>query len=329
MPVSRWKAAAWVCIATFALATLEARAQSTEAYPAKRIRMVLPQPPGGAVDTISRSLGMRLTEILAQPIVVDNRPGANGILAAETVAKAAPDGYTLFMAVDTNLVVNQNLYAKVPYDPFRDFSPIGVVAKVALALVVHPSMQANSVSELIMLAKSRPGKINYASIGFGTQQHLGMELFKSMAGIHLTHVPYKGTAAAIAEVLAGRSDLMFTGTPSALANAKAGKLKVLAVTSAQRSPLAPELPTMSEAGVPGFELYAWFGLLAPAKTPEPIIERLSKALSESVAHVEFRKVLSSQGIEPLGSSPAAMTALMKSDTDKWAKVIRDSGAKVE
>jgi tripartite-type tricarboxylate transporter receptor subunit TctC len=291
--------------------------------------MVLPQPPGGAVDTISRSLGIRLTELLSQPIVVDNRPGANGILAAETVAKAPPDGYTLLMAVDTNLVVNPNLYAKVSYDPFRDFAPIGVVAKVGLALVLHPAVPAGSVRELIALAKSRPGELNYASIGYGTQQHLGMELFKSMAGINLTHVPYKGTAAAVTEVLAGRTALMFTGMPSALANAKAGKLKVLAVTTAQRSAFAPDLPTMAEAGVPGFELYAWFGLLAPAKTPEPVIERLSKAVSESVAYPAFRKILTAQGIEPLGGTPAMMTALMKSDTEKWAKVIRESGAKVE
>jgi tripartite-type tricarboxylate transporter receptor subunit TctC len=188
---------------------------------------------------------------------------------------------------------------------------------------------AGSVRELIALAKSRPGELNYASIGYGTQQHLGMELFKSMAGINLTHVPYKGTAAAVTEVLAGRTALMFTGMPSALANAKAGKLKVLAVTTAQRSAFAPDLPTMAEAGVPGFELYAWFGLLAPAKTPEPVIERLSKAVSESVAYPAFRKILTAQGIEPLGGTPAMMTALMKSDTEKWAKVIRESGAKVE
>jgi tripartite-type tricarboxylate transporter receptor subunit TctC len=233
------------------------------------------------------------------------------------------------MAVDTNLVVNPNLYAKVPYDPFRDFAPIGLVAKVGLALVVHPSVQASSLRELIALAKSRPGEINYASIGYGTQHHLGMELFKSLAGINLTHIPYKGTAAAVTEVLAGRTALMFTGMPSALTNAKAGKLKALAVTTAQRSEFAPHLPTMAEAGVPGFELYAWFGLLAPAKTPEPIIERLSKALSGSVAHPEFRTVLTKQGIEPLGGTPAMMTALMKADTEKWAKVIRDSGAKID
>lgn len=331
MSASRWKVRACaVCLLAWATGvSQDAWSQTLESYPSRPIRVILPQPPGGAVDIISRALGVRFTELLGQQIVVDNRPGANGIIAAEMVAKSPPDGDTLFMAVDTNLVVNPNLYTKISYDPFRDFAPISVVAKVGLALVLHPSVQANSVRDLIALAKARPGEINYASIGFGTQHHLGMELFKSMAGINLTHVPHKGTAAAMTEVLAGRSALMFTGMPSALASAKAGTLKVLAVTSERRSILASDIPTMSEAGAPGFELSAWFGLLAPARTPEPIMERLAKAAAESVAHPEFRKMLSSQGIEPLGSSPAAMAALMKSDTEKWAKVIRDSGAKVE
>ena len=330
MSQSCWKRAAYVlCLLAGAAGGERALSQTAESYPSKPIRIVLPQPPAGAVDIIARTLAARLAESLAQQIVVDNRPGANGIIAAETVARSAPDGYTLLLAVDTNLVVNHNLYAKISYDPFRDFVPISIVAKVGLALVLHPSVQANSVRELITLAKSRPGEINYASLGFGSTHHLGTELFKSMAGIDLTHVPHKGTAAALTEVLAGRTGLMFTGMPSALASAKAGTLKILAVTSERRSGLAPDIPTMSEAGVPGFELSSWFGLVAPSRTPEPVVERLAKAVSESAGHAEFRKVLSSQGIEPLGTSPAAMAARMKSDVEKWAKVIRDSGAKIE
>ena len=326
--LGRWAGLAITLIAGISAPT-GAWPQTADAYPNRPVRVILPQPPGGAVDLIARSLGTRLGELLGQQVIVDNRPGANGVIATELAAKSSPDGYALFLAVDTNLVVNPSIYSKLSFDPFRDFAPISIVAKLGLALVIHPSVKANSVRELIALAKSHPGELNYASLGFGSTHHLGTELFKSMAGIDMTHVPHKGTAAAMTEVLAGRSALMFTGMPSALPSAKAGTLKILAVTSEHRSSLAPEIPTMSEAGVPGYELGTWFGLVAPSKTPEPVIERLSKAVADAVAHPEFRKVLSSQGIEPLGTSPAGMAARMKSDVEKWAKVIRDSGAKAE
>jgi len=324
----RWAGLAVVLIAGVAVPA-SAWPQTADIYPNRPVRMILPQPPGGAVDLIARSLGTRLGESLGQQVIVDNRPGANGVIATELAAKSPPDGYAIFLAVDTNLVVNPSIYTKLSFDTFRDFAPISIVAKLGLALVVHPSLKVNSVRELIALAKSRPGEINYASLGFGSTHHLGTELFKAMAGIDMTHVPHKGTAAAMTEVLAGRSALMFTGMPSALASAKAGRLKILAVTSEHRSSLAPDIPTMSEAGVPGYELGTWFGLVAPSKTPEPVIERLSKAVADAVAHPEFRKVLLSQGIEPLGTSPAAMAARMRSDVEKWAKVIRDSGAKAD
>ena len=324
----RWTGLAVVLIAGMSIPT-SAWPQTADIYPNRPVRMILPQPPGGAVDLIARSLGTRLGELLGQQVIVDNRPGANGVIATELAAKSPADGYALFLAVDTNLVVNPSIYSKLSFDTFRDFAPISIVAQLGLALVVHPSVQANSVRELIALAKSRPGELNYASLGVGSTHHLGTELFKAMAGIDMTHIPHKGTAAAMTEVLAGRSALMFTGMPSALPSAKAGTLKILAVTSERRSSLAPDIPTMSEAGVPGYELGTWFGLVAPSKTPEPVIERLSKAVADAVAHPEFRKVLSSQGIEPLGTSPAAMAARMKSDVEKWAKVIRDSGAKAD
>ena len=323
-----WQRSLAVLLVVF-LFNLVSVASAQDTYPSKPIRLVLPQPPGGAVDIVARQLAQRLAESMGQQVVVDNRPGANGIIAAELVAKAPADGYTLLLAVDTNLVVNPNLYRQLPYDPYRDFSPISVLAKVGLVLVAHPSVPANSVTELIALAKANPGKLNYASLGSGTQQHLGMELFKSIAGINITHIPYKGTAPAMADLLGGAVSIMFTGMPSALAQAKSGKLKLLAVTSPERSGLAPQLPTMVEAGVPGFELSAWFGLLAPANSPVRVIERLTQEVAKAVANREFRTNLQNQGLDPLGSTPEAMLALMKSDTEKWARVIRDSGAKVE
>src|SRR6266850_2499946 len=245
---------------------------SAEDYPARPLRLVLPQPPGGAVDFISRTLGATLQKSIGQAIVVDNKPGANGIVAAEFVAKSAPDGYTLFMAVDTNLVVNPSLYAKVPYDPFRDFAPISVIARNGLVLVANNGFPPNSVAEVIAYARANPGKVNYASIGYGTQHHLGMELFKAMAKIDLVHVPYKSQAAALTDVAAqGGSSIMMCGTPAALAMSKAGQIKILAATSLERSRYLPDVPTVAEAGLAGFDVSGWFGLLAPAETPAPVL----------------------------------------------------------
>jgi tripartite-type tricarboxylate transporter receptor subunit TctC len=304
-------------------------AAGAQEYPARPIRLVLPQPPGGAVDLISRTLGATLSKSLGQAIVVDNRPGANGIVAAEHVARSEPDGYTLFMAVDTNLVVNPRFYAKVPYDPFRDFAPISVIARNSLVLVANNSLAANSVAELIALARANPGKINYGSIGYGTQHHLGIELLKAMAKIDLVHVPHKGQAAALTELIRGELGVMICGTPAALAHSKAGQLKILAVTSRERSKFLPEVPTISESGLPGYDVSGWFGLLAPASTPPSVLAKLQQEVLKAVQDSEFRSALLKQGLEPLGTTPAEMLALMKSDTEKWAAVIRDSGAKIE
>jgi tripartite-type tricarboxylate transporter receptor subunit TctC len=299
-------------------------------YPARPIRLVLPQAPGGAVDFISRTLGATLQKSVGQPIVVENKPGANGIVAAEFVAKSAPDGYTLFMAVDTNLVVNPSLYAKVPYDPFRDFAPISVIARNGLVLVANKSFPPNSVAEVIAYARANPGRINYASIGYGSQHHLGMELFKAMAKIDLVHVPYKSQAAALSEVAAqGGASIMICGTPAALAMSKSGQVKILAATSLERSRYLPDVPTVAEAGFPGFDVSGWFGLLAPANTPAPVMARLQQEVRRTMDDAEFRAALLKVGLDPVGNTPAEMLALMKSDTDKWAKVIRDSGAKIE
>ena len=302
---------------------------SAQDYPARPLHLVLPQPPGGAVDFISRMLGATLQKSMGQAIVVDNKPGANGIVAAEFVAKAPADGYTLFMAVDTNLVVNPNLYAKVPYDPFRDFAPISVIARNGLVLVANNSFPPNNVAEVIAYAKANPGKVNYASIGYGSQHHLGMELLKAMAKIDLVHVPYKSQAAALSDIVQGAASIGLSGTPAALALSKGRQLKVLAVTSLERSKYLPQMPTMAESGLPGYDVNGWFGLLAPASTPAPVMGRLQQEVRTAMDDAEFRAALLKVGLDPVGSTSAQMLALMKSDTEKWAKVIRDSGAKIE
>jgi tripartite-type tricarboxylate transporter receptor subunit TctC len=298
-------------------------------YPSHPIKFILPQPAGGAVDLIARTLGERLSEQMKQPVVVENRPGANGSLAAADVARSTPDGYTLFVAVDTNLVVNPSLYPNLAYDPFRDFAPISVLARLPLVLVANPQVPANNVRELIAYAKANPGKLNYASIGLGTQQHLGMELFKLMTKTDINQVEYRGTAAAMTDVMAGNVDIMFTGTPSAKGMSEGGKLKLLAVTGKARSPLLPGVPTIDESGVPGYELTGWFGVLAPARTPQPVVDRLTAAVRGAAADPKFRDTMTAQGLDPVGSTPDDMLALMHADTRKWADVIKATGAKIQ
>jgi tripartite-type tricarboxylate transporter receptor subunit TctC len=305
-----------------------AAVRAQDPYPSKPIRLVLPQPAGGAVDLIARTLGDRLSEFMRQPVIVENQPGANGGLAAAQVARATPDGHTLFMAVDTNLVVNPNLYPNLAYDPFRDFTPISVIAKVSLVLVASSSVKANSVQELIEFAKANPGKLNYASIGLGTQAHLGMELFKMMTNTDINQVSYRGTAPAMTDVVAGVVDVMFTGPPSAKAMSEGGKLKLLAVAGPRRLSLLPDVPTVQESGVPGYELTGWFGLLAPAKTPKSIVDRLSQEVQKAVADPRFRSRLTEQGLEVFASSSEEMLALMHADTKKWSEVINATGAKI-
>jgi tripartite-type tricarboxylate transporter receptor subunit TctC len=298
-------------------------------YPSHPIKFILPQPAGGAVDLIARALGEQLSEQMQQPVVVENRPGANGGLAAADVARSPPDGYTLFVAVDTNLVVNPSLYPNLPYDPFRDFAPISVLTRLALVLVANPQVPANNVRELIAYARANPGKLNYASIGLGTQQHLGMELFKLMTKTDINQVEYRGTAAAMTDVLAGNVDIMFTGTPSAQGMSEGGRLKLLAVTGKRRSALLPDVPTVEESGVPGFTLSGWFGILAPAKTPKPILDRLTDEVRKAKADPRFVQKMNVQGLDVIGSTPAEMLALMQSDTKKWAEVIRLTGVKIQ
>jgi tripartite-type tricarboxylate transporter receptor subunit TctC len=298
-------------------------------YPAKPITIVLPQPASGAVDLIARTLGERLTEQMRQPVIIENRPGANGGLAAGQVVRSAPDGYTLFMAVDTNLCVNPNLYPNLGYEPFRDFTPISVLVKVDLVLVANAAVPVNSVKELVTLAKAQPGKLNYAAIGLGTQQHLGMELFKLMTGTNITQINYRGTAPATTELLSGVVQVMFTGPQAAKAHVGSGKLKALAVTGDKRLPVLPDIPTMDEAGVPGYRLSGWFGLLAPSKTPKPIIDKLTAEVQKAVNDSRFKNRLTAVGLEVVGSTAEQMSTQMHADTKKWLDVIKKTGVKIQ
>jgi tripartite-type tricarboxylate transporter receptor subunit TctC len=316
---------ALACLSLVAAAATPARADD---YPSKPIRFILPQPAGGAVDLIARTLGDRLSEQMRQPVIVENQPGANGGLAGGQVTRSTPDGYTLFMAVDTNLVVNPSLYPNLAYDPVRDFIPISIIAKVYLVLVARSTLEANSVQELVALAKANPGKLNYASIGLGTQAHLGMELFKLMTKTDIAQVSYRGTAPAMTDLAGGVVDVMFTGPPSAMALAAGRKVKMLAVASPQRSRLIPQVPTVQESGVGGYELAGWFGLLAPAKTPPSVVNRLTNEVKKAVADPKLKDRLTEQGLDVFGSSSEEMRAIMQSDTRKWSEVIVATGAKI-
>ena len=307
---------------------LDVAGASAQDYPSRPIKLVLPQPAGGAVDLIARTLGDRLSEQLKQPVVVENMPGANGSLAGATVARAAPDGYTLFLAVDSNLVINPSLYKNLNYDPVKDFTPIGVVARLYVVLVANPKAPFNSVAELIAYAKQHPNKLNYAGIGIGSAMHMGMELFKFMTKTDINHVSYRGTAPAITAVVAGEVELMFTGPPAAKSMSEGGKLKLLAVASPQRLPSLPGVPTVDEQGVKGYELQSWFGLLAPAGTPKPIVDRLSAEVNKAVHDARFADRMKQQGLETVGSTPGEMAATMKADAAKWADLIQATGIKI-
>jgi tripartite-type tricarboxylate transporter receptor subunit TctC len=319
-----FRAAAATALFVFALL---ANAQAP--YPNKPIRLVVPFPAGGTTDILARAAAQRLTETTGQPVVVDNRPGAGGNIGAELVAKSAPDGYTLLMGTVGTHAINASLYARMPFDHMRDFAPVILVAGVPNVLVVNPSVPANSVQELIAYGKANPGKLNFASSGSGTSIHLAGELFKTMSGVQMTHVPYKGSAPALADLIGGQVQLMFDNLPSALPQIKAGKLRALAVTSAQRSAALPDVPTVAEGGLPGFDATSWFGILAPAGTPKDIIAKLNGEVAKWLASAEAKEKLASQGAIAAGQSPEDFTRHIAAETAKWQKVVKDSGAKVD
>ncbi|MDB5806632.1 MAG: hypothetical protein JWN73_3954 [Betaproteobacteria bacterium] len=310
-------------------ATPAALAQGAADFPARPIRIVVPFPAGGATDIASRLLAERMAADWKQPVTVDNRPGAGGNIGSDIVAKSAPDGYNLIMGVTGSHAINISLYARMPYDPVKDFEAISQVAVVPNVVVVHPSVPTNSLQAFVALAKKEPGKLNYASLGNGTAAHLTMEMFKTAAGIELTHIPYKGSAPAVADLLAGQVQAMIDGLPSALPHVQAGKLRALAVTSAKRSPAAPDLPTIAESGYPGFSADAWSGLFAPRGTSRAIVDKIALETQRILKTPEVQKRLGELGAEPVGSSPAEFSAHVKQEIDKWARVVKASGARLD
>ena len=300
-----------------------------QTYPTKPIRLVVPFPPGGATDILARDVAQKLTEAWGQSVIVDNRPGAGGNIGSELVAKSAPDGYTLEMGTVGTHAINASLYAKMPYDHVKDFTPVILVAGVPNVLVVNPSVPANSVADLIAYAKANPGKLNFASSGNGTSIHLSGELFKVMAGVQITHIPYKGSAPALQDLLAGQVQMMFDNLPPSLPQIKAGKLRALAVTSATRAPALPEVPTLAESGLPGFEASSWFGILVPAGTPAPIVAKLNAEIAKWLATPEAKEKLAKQGANAAGGTPDDFAKHIAAETAKWAKVVKDSGAKID
>ncbi|MET0345632.1 MAG: tripartite tricarboxylate transporter substrate binding protein [Casimicrobiaceae bacterium] len=319
-----------IALVLAAAAAAFAPAASTQTpYPTKPVRVVVPFPAGGTTDLLARAASQKLSETWGQQALVDNRPGAGGNIGAELVAKAAPDGYTLLMGTVGTHAINASLYPKMPYDHVKDFAPVILVAGVPNVLVVHPSLPVNSVQELIAYAKANPGKLNFASSGSGTSIHLSGELFKVMTGVQMTHIPYKGSAPALTDLVGGQVQLMFDNLPSSLAFIKAGKLRALAVTSAQRSPALPDVPTVAESGVPGFEASSWFGLLAPAGTPRDIVTKINADTQKWLASPDAKDKLAAQGAAAAGGSPEDFAKHIQAETAKWARVVKESGAKVE
>jgi tripartite-type tricarboxylate transporter receptor subunit TctC len=311
------------------LAALGAAPAAAQNYPAKPIRILIAQAPGSATDVVSRVLGNRLSEGLGQPIVIEARPGAGGVVGTEAAARSAPDGYTLFMGNNSTHGSNPAVYAKLPYDAINDFAPIAFVASVPYVLVVEPALPAKSVQELIALAKSRSGKLNYASAGNGSTHHFCGELLKSMSGVDILHIPYKGSPPAITGLLGGEVSLMFANVADIGAQIKSGKVKALAVTTAKRAASLPEVPTMSEAGLPGFEIVSWFGLLAPAGTPAPIVARLNAETVKVLGRSDVQTALGNQGLEVAPGSPEQFAAHIKSEIAKFSKIGKAAGIKAE
>ena len=312
--------ALFACIATVA---------SAQGYPTRPIRLVVPFPAGGTTDILAREVAQKLTEVLGQAVVVDNRPGAAGNIGSDLVAKSAPDGYTLLMGTVGTHAINPSLYSKMPYDHVKDFAPVVLVAGVPNVLVVNPALPGNSVSDLIKLAKDKPGQINFASSGSGTSIHLSGELFKTMAGVDMTHVPYKGSSPALTDLIGGQVQIMFDNLPSALPQIKGGRLRAIALTSLKRAPVLPDIPTINESGLPGFEASSWFGVLAPAGTPVAIVARINTEVNKWLQSADAREKLLGQGAEAAGGSPERFANHIRAESEKWAKVVKASGAKVD
>lgn len=312
--------------ALLAAATLPAQAQTT--YPTRAVRLIVPSSPGGGTDISARILAPQLTQFLGQQVIVENRPGAGTMIGGEAVARAAPDGYTLLMGVST-LAINPAMYKKVPYDALKDLAPISQAVSLSNVLVVHPSLPPRNVREFVAFVKARPGQINFASAGVGTSPHLSMELLLVLARLNMVHVPYKGSGPGVSDLVAGHVPVMMPNMLSAQPHIKSGRLRALGVTGSKRAPGADDIPTIAEAGVAGYEAVQWYGVLAPANTPRDIITKLHAGTVRALQNPDVRQRLLNDGAEPVGSSPEEFSAYLRSETEKWAKVIKAAGIKPE
>ena len=327
MQLRYWLGAASCACAGIAMAAAPAAAQQN--FPTRPIRMICPFPPGGTTDLVARLVAQKFTEAWGQQVVVDNRPGAGGVIGTEMVAQAAPDGYTILLGSITTHAVNPALYKNLKFDPIKDFAPVSLVVSSPQLLAVHPSVPAKSVKELIALAKAKPGQFNYASAGTGTSPHLTFELFRSMAGIDVVHVPYKGTGPAITDLVGGQVQMMITGVVALMPHVKSNRLRALGVTSAKRVAALPDVPTIAESGVPGFDVSSWFGVFLPAKTPRPIVMKMNGEIQRILANPEVRQRLIDQGADPASNTPEEFAAYVKSEMARWGQVVRSTGAKAD
>lgn len=319
----------FVLAGTLGVLAASAHAAYAQAYPTKPVRVVIPFPPGQATDVIGRVVSQNLGDALGKGFIVDNRAGANGIVGIETVVKSPADGYTLLITPSGSLVINPSLYSKLSYEPLKDLAPIALLGLIPLVVVAHPSLPVKSVSELVALAKSRLGSLSYASSGPGSAQHLAMELLKWHTGMDILHVPYKGSAPAVTDLLAGRVPLMFDTIASSLPRIREGRVRALAVGLAKRSGVLPEIPTMDEAGIKGFQVAGWAGLLAPAKTPQSIIQQLNTEVLRILSQPDIKERIVSLGMEPANTTPEEFAVFMKSETTKWAQAVKLSGVRLD
>jgi tripartite-type tricarboxylate transporter receptor subunit TctC len=319
----------WIAAAMAGTAVLYCMHGFAQSYPTKPIRFIVPFAPGGSTDTLARTVGHKLSDALGQQVLIDNRSGGNGNIGMEIVARAAPDGYTIVLGYIANLGIGPSVFAKLPFDPVKDYAPITQLAASPNIFVAHPSVPAQSFKEFIAYAKANPKKINFASAAVASLGHLAGELLNVSAGIKMQHVPYKGSGQAVIDLLAGQVQVMFSGMSSVMPHLKAGKLRPLAVTGAQRSPAVPEVPTIAESGFPGFEATAWYGVLAPAGTPQPVVIRLHDEIVRVLKMPDVKERLENVGFELVGGTPEAFGAYIKTEIQKWAKVVKASGIKPE
>jgi tripartite-type tricarboxylate transporter receptor subunit TctC len=319
----------WLSAVALGTVVVLAPAIAGAEYPDRPVRLVVPFPPGGGADNLARMIMPRVAQALGQPIVIDNRPGAGGNVGAEIVARAAPDGYTLLYGTNGTHAINRSLYASLRFDPVKDFAPVSRMTLIAAMLVVTPELPATSTAELIQYAKANPGKVNFASAGNGTTSHLAGELFRTMAGVDIVHVPYRGGALAMTDVIGGQVQMMIDVMPNAYPQAKGGKVRGLAVTTARRFPGAPEYPTVAESALPGYEVSAWDGILAPAGTPPAIVDRLNAAIRQALDDPQLRESLLAAGAQAVAGTPDDFARHIAAETEKWARVVRQSGAKVD